>query len=212
MASTSALLNRSLRAHVTPVLREAGFEKVEARSARRWEQKAVLVFDIRAVGNHFSMVTGWPPGSIGVWLAAYYPFAATFPVESDEDGRPLPAEYEGHMRSHLDCGLDQSTRLRPLANRAERARRDIWWVEPDGCNADEVARDVAAALGEHGLPWFAQVSDLQTAISMVEAERDCLMKFQRAAALAREIGDRQRLQKYLNLAEAESQRLELLGR
>jgi hypothetical protein len=200
MASTSALLNRSLRAHVTPVLQQAGFEKVDARNGWRWDKNAVLVFNIRAVGNHFSMVTGWPPGSIGVWLGAFYPFAASFPVKSDDRGRPLPAEYECHMRSHLDCGLDQTKRAAALQNRAERDRTDIWWVEPDGSNADEVASDVAAALREHGLPWYARVSDLHVALSMVEAERDCPMKFQRAAALAREIGDQQRLQKYQALA------------
>lgn len=207
MASTSALLNRSLRARVTPELREAGFEKVDARNGWRWCDNIVLVFKIRAVGNHFSVCTGWPPGSIGVWLGAFYPFAPSSPVKRDDKGRLLPAEYQCHMRSHLDCGLDQTVRVRSLQNRGERQRRDIWWVEPDGSNAEGVASDVAASLSKDGLAWFDRVSDLRATLSMVERERDCLWKYERAAAISEKIGDQERFQRYRALKEAESKRI-----
>ena len=67
MTSTSATVNRALRAHVAPVLREAGFARIDARNGWRWVDKTVWVVNIRAVGKYFSDVTGWPPGSVRVW-------------------------------------------------------------------------------------------------------------------------------------------------
>ena len=58
----------------------------------------------------------------------------------------MPAEYECHMRSHLECGLGQTQRVRSLRNLLERERKDIWWVEPDGSNSEDVASDIAEAV------------------------------------------------------------------
>jgi hypothetical protein len=208
MVATSAVVNRSLRKRVTPLLREAGFQKVDARNGWRWREKVVLVFNIRAVGSYFADVTGWPPGSVGVWLGGFYTFGvASSSIKVDKEGRRLPAEYQCHMRSHLECGLDQANRVCALPNPAERARRDIWWLDPDGANSEEVASDIAVSLLEHGVPWYWHISDLETALASVEGERDCFAKFERAAFLARELGDEKRWQKYKALAEAEAQRI-----
>ncbi|MGE3165849.1 MAG: hypothetical protein AB7O52_13165 [Planctomycetota bacterium] len=49
MTSTSAMVNRALRVSVTPVLREAGFTKIDARNGWRWLDKVVWVFNVRSV-------------------------------------------------------------------------------------------------------------------------------------------------------------------
>jgi hypothetical protein len=157
MATTSAVVNLSLRKYVTPLLREAGFQKLDARNGWRWQEKLVSVFNIRAVGGYFSRVTRWPPGSVCVWLGGFYTFTHQ-PVwmKFDKKGRLLPTESQCHIRSHLERGLDQAARVRLLRN-PEQKRKDIWWLEPDG-----------------------------------------------SAILAGELGDRERLQKYGSLAEAEA--------
>jgi hypothetical protein len=208
MASTSALLNRPLRARVVPALRHAGFQQVDARNAWSWRGECVWVFNIRAVGSYFSGVTGWPPGSVGVWLGVFFTFAPRPPgLRLDRQGRPCPAEHLCHMRSHLACGVDQSSRTRRLANPAERERTDLWWVEPAGENAEEVADDIAASLRAEGLPWYARVTNLESALALVEKERDCFGKFTKAALLAHRIGDEARWRKYDALAEAEARRI-----
>jgi hypothetical protein len=111
------------------------------------------------------------------------------------------------MRSHLDCGLDQSSRVRHLSNPEERRRKDIWWVVSDGTNADEVARDIAKSLSEQAFPWFAQASNLESALESVEAMHDCFAKFTKAALLARQLGDDERWRKYDELAEMEARRI-----
>lgn len=209
MASTSsAIVNRALRAQIAPVLRDAGFAKINARNGWRWVDKTVWVFNIRAVGNYFSEVTGWPPGSVGVWLGVFYSFMPTdLRVKISDEGLLLPAEYQCQMRSYIECTLDQSQHLRRLPSPAERNRKDIWWIEQDGSNAASAAADIALAITRKGIPWFQAHSDLAATLSEVEKSRDSFVKFDTAALLAREIGDRAKFLKYAEQAHAESQRI-----
>lgn len=208
MVSTSALLNKALRQCVAPLLREAGFGHVDARNAWAWQEDCIWAFSVRAVGNYFSQVTGWPPGSVCAWLGVFFTFTPQPPgIKLDERGRLRPPEHMCHMRSRLDCGMDQSARIRTLQNPGERLRTDIWWVDPDGGNAGEVARDIARSLVERGLPWFKHSSDLRNALASVEATHDCFVKFSKAALLAKRIGDHDRWRKYDGLAEAEVRRI-----
>ena len=145
---------------------------------------------------------------MGIWLGVYYPF---FPSENhikeDKDARVLPAEYMCHMRSHLTCTLDQGARIARLPNPAERRRTDIWWIDPEGESAVPAAGNIADVLAEAGLPWFRENSDLSRTLEEVEAGRDCFVKFDTAALLAREIGDADKLRFYASLAITEGQRI-----
>jgi hypothetical protein len=208
MDSTSALLNKPLRATVVPILRDAGFQQTDARNAWSWRNDFIWVFNIRAVGAYFSGVTGWPPGSVGVWLGVFFAFAPRIRgLKVDEQGRLRPAEHLCHMRSYLVCGLDQDGRTRALSNPTERARTDIWWVEPDGKNAGQVASDIATSLIAQGLPWYERHSNPEHALDLVEGQRDCFSKFTKAALLAKYVGDERRWQKYDALAESEARRI-----
>jgi hypothetical protein len=208
MVSTSGLLNKPLRARVVPILREAGFQHAEARKAWSWRNDCICVFNIRAVGSYFSDVTGWPPGSVCVWLGVFFTFAPRpTGVKSDPQGRPRPAEHVCHLRSHLVRSMDQSSRTRHLKSSPERKRTDIWWVQSEGENADEVAGDIATSLLREGLPWYARVSNLEDALELAEGEHDCFVKFVKVALLARRLGDHERWRKYDELAEAEARRI-----
>jgi hypothetical protein len=208
MPSTSALLNKPLRQRVSPFLRDAGFQHVDARNAWSWREDCIWVFNIRAVGNYFAYVTGWPPGSVCVWLGVFYTFAPRrADTKQDDLGRLRPLEVNCHMRSHLDCRLNQTARTQACRNSAERRRTAIWWVEPDGSNADEVAREIAASFVTQGGPWFAGVSDLSKALVLVEGGHDCFVKFVLASMLAKRIGDHARWQKYDALAAAVASRI-----
>jgi hypothetical protein len=208
MASTSSLLNKPLRAMVVPILKEAGFQQTDARNGWFWRHDFIWVFNVRAVGAYFSGVTGWPPGSVGVWLGVFFAFAPRPKgLKLDEQGRLRPPEHTCHMRSHVNCGLDQSGCTRGLSNPAEQRRTDIWWVEPDGGNAEEVAGDVAKSLVTEGLPWFERASKPESALEDVSRQHDSFIKFTKAALLAKYLGDAKRWEKYDALAEVEARRI-----
>ena len=207
MASISAVVNRSLRAHVTPALRNAGFDEVDARNGLARKGACIWVFQIRAVGSYFSQVTGWPASSVGVHLGIHYTFIPPLPtVETDDEGRLRPKEFECHRRGHLERRLEGAPR-KTLSNPAERERKDLWWVEPDGSDADAVARDIAEQMHGTGHPWYEAGTDPAQALSEVEAGHDCLSKFVCARYLALELRRVETERKWRALAEQEALRI-----
>jgi hypothetical protein len=98
-------------------------------------------------------------------------------IKRDKKGQLLPAEYECQMRSNLECGRDQTRLVQSLRNPAERRRKDLWWVASDGTDAEQVAKDIATSLSATGFQWFSRVSNLEAALTMVEAGHDCFTKF-----------------------------------
>ena len=206
MASPSAVINRSFRAHVSPALRRIGFEDVDARNGLAWKGPCIWVFQVRAVGGYFSGVTGWPASSVGAWLGVHYAFIPPPPRMKIEEGHRRPKEHECHRRSHLErrsTGAPRAT----LSNPAERERKDLWWLAPDGSDADDVARDIAAQLEEQGRAWFEEGTDLARVLAETEAEHDCFIKFVLARYLALELGRDEAERHWRELAEREGQRI-----
>lgn len=207
MASPSAVINRSLRAHVSPALRRAGFEDIDARNGLAWKGPCIRVLIVRAVGGYFSQVTGWPASSVNVWLGVHYTFIPPSPrIQVGEDGRLRPKDVDCQRRSHLER-RSAGRPLRTLSNPAERERQDLWWLEPDGSNADDVAKDIAEAVDGPGRAWFEAGSDLSRVLAEVEAEHDCMNKYVFARYLARELGRGEVERNYEALAEREARRI-----
>jgi hypothetical protein len=85
----SSEVNRSLRTVLSPALRLAGFQKVRARHNWRYLTDSVWALHIKAVGAHFSGVTGFPPMSLVAELGLYYlefPGHPNLPAPIDVDG------------------------------------------------------------------------------------------------------------------------------
>jgi hypothetical protein len=152
VGSTSAPLNKPLRTLVVPILRDAGFQQVDARNGWSWRNDLIWVFNIRSVGSYFSGVTGWPPGSVCAWLGVFFTFAPRpGGMKVDDRGRMRPAEHSCHMRitssatsiSPADAAPVEFGRARANRHLVGAARRE---------NVDEVASDIANALRDHGLP------------------------------------------------------------
>ena len=165
----STEINKVIRKSLSPILRENGFNKVNTRNNWRWLDQCIWVLKISAVGNYFSEVTGWPPMSIQVELGIYYVFIPSVEeIKKGTRGELLPKEYQCHLRGELNCNLDQSNYIRHLNNPADRTRTDIWWVEPDGSNVDEVIKDIGKSFIEKGLNWYINNTDLEIAFTKIE--------------------------------------------
>ena len=202
---TSSEINKLLRRHLSPILRDNGFSQVSARKAWGWQNKCVEVLLVRAVGNYFSQVTGWPPMSVGVWAGVYYdfiPFNGHKPPALDGEGRLLPDISCCHMTLELLCLLDQSRFTRQLSNPAEQTRKDIWWLEPDGSNMVDAVENIALSFVDQGIPWFRRHTNLESAFAEIELEPDCYIKYYRASYLAKELGLEAKHKFYMQLREA----------
>lgn len=203
-------LDKTLRRVVSPVLRDSGFESVNARKAWAWRGDCVWNSTIRGVGGYFSGRTGWPSASLTVWVAVYYsfiPFRGHTPPTTDSKGRLTPDEGHGHFRCHLERSLDQARYTDKFELPQERSRRDIWWVGDDEEELLPIAADIASAIVEQGRPWFASLGNLDEAFRQLEAEHDCLHKFYRAKYFAERLGLNTKVNEYSELLKAEARRI-----
>jgi hypothetical protein len=209
---SSPVIDKVLRKHLSPILRESGFSKVNARKSWGWHGHCVWVLNVRAVGSHFSAVTGWPPMSSGVFIGVFYDFIPFegHSVKVDERGRLIPEEWYCHLRSHLSCTLDQSIYTKHLPNPAERKRKDIWWLEPDGSNMVEAVENTALSFVDEGKPWFEKHTDLEATLAEIEGERDCYHKYYRAKYFAEQLGFDEKYRMYAELANEEKTRIEAI--
>ena len=149
--------------------------------------------------------------SICVSLGIFYEFVPTeSKIKKDEDEKLLPEEHLCHMRNHLVVSLDQSKYQLKLDNPAERKRNDIWWVDPDGENVEDVIGDIKRQFLNNGLKWFHYLSKIETVLKEVEKEKACFNKFFRAKYFAERLGDKAKLSKYTELLRTESERLSQL--
>jgi hypothetical protein len=202
-------IDKHIRKIISPILRNNGFSKVKTRNNWAYQEKCILIFNVKAVGNYFSQSTRFPPMSLTAWLGVFYTFIPLqFKIKTDKDGLLLPPEYCGHMRYTLK-NHDWNLQIRSgLENEAERKRNDIWWIEPDGSNAEIMVRDLAESLKITGIPWFIDMSDLEKAFCVIEMERDCYAKFRLAMYLAKEIGNEEKFNKYRHCFEKEAKRID----
>jgi Domain of unknown function (DUF4304) len=209
MTSASPEINKVIRRILSPTLRENGFTIVKTRTNWGYHGPCIWMLKLRAVGWEFSEVTGWPPMSIVVDTGIFYEFIPfDRAMKKSDDSRLLPQEYDCHMRSELTSTLNQSRFKRRLEVWAERERKEIWWIERDLSNTEEVVTNIRYSFLEQGLPWFQKFSDLQAAFAEIERERDCLYKYERACYFARHLGHSAKEERYCSLAKQERVEIE----
>ncbi len=220
-------INKVIRRIISPVLRENGFSKVNTRNNWGWHDHCIWVLDIRAVGKYFSDVSGWPPMSISIHLGIYYDFipevfSEQITIKQDDKGGLIPKEYECHSRATLLCTLNQSHYTKVLGNPADRKREDIWWVEPDGSNIEEVVNNIKDSFlsgkvkwfepyiedaSLSGIEWFNRLSDVDYVLRIIEPQRDCYAKFYNATFFAKHLGYKDKFEEYKGELTEEAKRI-----
>lgn len=202
-------INKVIRKSLSPILKENGFNKVNTRDNWRWIDQCIWVLKTSTVGNYFSDVSGWPPMSIHVDLGIYYVFIPSEEeIKKGTNGELLPKEYQCHLREELNCNLDQSNYIRHLDNPAERNRSDMWWVEPDGSNIEEVMDDIGKSFTEDGLNWYINNTDLETAFTNIENENNGYNKYYKAKYFSEYLKRKEKLDIYNHLFEQEKKRMD----
>ena len=84
---------------------------------------------------------------------------------------------------------------------------DVWWVDANGQNADEVAADVTRSFLSQGMPWYQHQTNLPEVLRDALSEHDCLLKFDLVQGLARQLGNETLALHYAELVSSESVRI-----
>lgn len=94
---------------------------------------------------------------------------------SGESSKPYPKEYEAHVRGTL---LRDFYQKNPMELKGfsffnpERRRRDIWWVEKDGSNLDDLLAHASHVIKRNAFKWLDQYSNIEYVIKYLESKRE----------------------------------------
>ena len=203
-------INKLIRKILSPTLKENGFDRVNTRHNWGWKDHCIWVLDITAVGKYFSDVTGWSPMSVYVELGIYYDFVPPKygEIKIGTKGELLPKPHQCQLQNQLYCSLEQSNYTKLFDNPAERDRNDIWWIQPDGSNIEEVINNIKQDFLINGLGWLIKNTDLKTAFYEIEKESNSFNKFYNARYFAEHLNDNAKFNEYNLLLEQEQKRID----
>lgn len=85
--------------------------------------------------------------------------------------------------------------------------KDIWWIESDGSNVEEVIADIKQSFLNDGLKWFKEYQDINTAFTEIENGHDSYNKFFKASYFAEHLNEKDKLLRYTQLMEQERKRI-----
>jgi hypothetical protein len=196
-------MNKAIRGILSPVLKQNGFTKINTRNNWGWHDECIWVLNINTVGKGHSEVTSWTPMSLTVSMGIYYNIVPPLDdeIKVTANGKWLPFSYQCHSGRNLHCQQDQSSYKEHFENLYDRERKDVWWVESDGSNLEEVLEDIKRAFLNEGLPWLKNYTDLETAFEEIEQEEDSYYKFYKAKYFANRLNKIEQFEGYDYLAE-----------
>ena len=139
----STAVNRAIRALAWPLLRDRGFTSFTSRTAWRDREQLIDVINFQSFNRYNADVLGCTTFSFAVNFSIYLADLPSDHPPAIRNNRLRPAEYQGHVRR----------RLRPTHPRLSKAK-DIWLVDEDGHNAENVVAEAAIALAETTDSWF----------------------------------------------------------
>jgi hypothetical protein len=139
---------------IWPVLKDHGFDKFHDCGAWRHGDRRIDVIYLRFFPKPDTMKWGVTPFSFALEAGVYFPFIPPvnpLKIKAD-DGEMLPQEVDCHIRrDSIERGFKQRKNRIP----------NIWCVEPDGSNIEEILEDGRTQLIEQALSWFGRLDDVR---------------------------------------------------
>lgn len=154
------LVEQRVREAISPLLKEHGFHELDKRNARRYSQRRIDVIQVEFFNRASHLKWGTTPYSFALPIGLFLPFVPPFGVPlvpKTEEGRLLPDAKICHVRGTPTKHLRQKKCAIP----------NIWFVDPEGKNIDDVLSDVREVLVTDVFPWFERFNDLHCLLAML---------------------------------------------
>jgi hypothetical protein len=166
VAVDSRAVNKEIRAQIWPELKEHGFRTRTARTGWRHWEDGVDVVNFQSFNAYNAGALGCTTFSfsvnLGVWLR-YIPAYSYSGEVKRKDGKPLPREYDCHLRRSLRKRIVQP----------KFTREEIWFVSEDGSNLSEVVADAAGAL-DAASDWFERFRDPEEVVRTLREDDEMM--------------------------------------
>jgi len=157
----SRVVNKEIKAHIWPLLRNDGFTKFTSRTAWRDTPEQIHVVNFQSFNSYLADGVGCTTFSFALNLGIYFRAIPRDPLMGKlgkgVDPAVKPEEYHCHLRHRLLKDIEQ-----PVL-----PRRDTWYVEPDGGNLPVVMSDARSVLQTQGLAWFGSLRSREGVLSLL---------------------------------------------
>ena len=143
----SKIVSASIRKHIQPSLKEAGFSSFTGRTSWRYHHNRIDVVNFQSVGSYNAEIIGCTSYSFGVNIGSYFLYVPErYPKSPSilKSEKPKPQEHHCHFRGTLQRSFTQQ----------ELARRDIWFVDEHAEQLEKCTNDALIALTAVAEPWF----------------------------------------------------------
>jgi len=160
---SSREVNAELRSLVWPELCERGFIERTQRTAWRDHPHSVAVVNFQSFNSYLAQMLDATTFSFAVNLGVRARASSAHREEIKvKNGKLRPGEHQCNVRLVLQRSLDQP----------ELARRDIWYVRPNGSNLTEAVEDARSVLMTIGMAWLDEFSNPERMLQFAENEPD----------------------------------------
>ncbi len=161
----SSIVNKQIREHIRPVLKEKGFIKFTSRNAWRKRERVIEVINFQSFNEYLADALSCTTYSFSINLGVYYLSVHNNPWISDAPPE-FPKEYECQARRVLIKTINQPQSPRP----------DIWYVDDKGLELPKVINDAKKVIEDEALPWLDNMSDLTYALKAFQSKPETFIK------------------------------------
>lgn len=154
----SKVVNREIKKHIWPALRDQGFATFTSRCAWRHSNDKIDVVEFQSFNKYNADVLGVTTFSFAVRLGTLQLYVPPQWPPKVKDCLQLPSEAECYFRSSLRCPIESKLK-----------DRTIWRVDPMGKNLSWCIQGVLNQLPS-ALEWFDRLADKAEVLRILEEE------------------------------------------
>lgn len=147
----SKIINKEIKKHIFPILKELGFDFFASRTACRHKDNKIDVIEFRSFTSFYAQLLKCTTFSFSISLGEFF---KCIPVANNN----LPDKYKIKERLGEICPGTPDCHIRREMNKTikqnECLRSDIWFVDQGGLNLENVISDAIQVVRSDAIQWF----------------------------------------------------------
>lgn len=160
----STFVSRIIRDISWPFLHNQGFTYFSSRTARRDCDDRIEIINFQSFNSHLAQGIGCTTFSFALNLGIFFSrIPRPRPIKLEDLSKAFrPEEYHCHFRRQM--------KKTPSVDALKRL--DVWSVEPDGSNVEDLVLDATFKIQNDGLPWFERYRSLDAVLEVLNMDKN----------------------------------------
>jgi tetratricopeptide (TPR) repeat protein len=161
---SSKEVNKQLNSSIKPILKEQGFQAFTARTFWRYADFKIDILNFQSFNSYHADLMGSTTFSFCVNLSVFITCVRRNEFIKTKGDLLIPHEADGHFRKRLEKSLNQEN----------FPNKQLWYLDEDGNNLEEVISNAREQIVLHGLTWFEEFKSLQYIFNYLKTETESM--------------------------------------